>query len=254
MSLETEFTREYFERMASLEDTHPWTRGMRKITFELLKRHARQVKRVLDVGCGTGRFLREWREIGAKEVFGADLYTAALEFARERCKGQWAAASAAALPFVDASFDALHCADVIQHLTFKDAEIAFNEFARVLRPGGIVALRVGARRTTGTKPEVDYSHSYRVRELRAELKKRNFDVLFLARVNALPSLYAELQEKPMHDAPVKHIEDRAQHDPRSQMLETYLQWERHWLLATGISLPWGHTIIAIARKNATHLS
>ena len=101
---------------------------------------------------------------------------------------------------------------------------------------------------------MDYSHSYRLRELRLELQKRNLTILFLARVNSLPSLVEEFREKPARDAPVKHIEDRSEHDPRSWMLEKYLLWERRWLLSSGLSLPWGHTLIAIARKNATHLA
>ena len=252
--METEFSREYFERMASLEDKHPWTRAMRATTFTLLKTHAlRNMDRVLDVGCGTGGFLRQWREEGAGTTVGADLYPTALELARDRSKAYWTAASAASLPFLDNSFDGLHCADVIQHLTFQESAFAFDEFARVLKPGGVMALRVGARRSFDKRPQMDYSHSYRLRDLGGELERRHLTVMFIARVNSLPSLWAELTENKSKDAPVKHIQDRVYADPRTHLLDRYLNWERKWLLSTGVSLPWGHTLIAIARKNTADL-
>jgi SAM-dependent methyltransferase len=49
-------------------------------------------------------------------------------------------ADATALPYDDASFDAVFSVSVIEHLPFETDSAMMREIARVLRPGGIVAL------------------------------------------------------------------------------------------------------------------
>ena len=82
-----------------------------------------------------------------------------------------------------------------------------------------------------------------------ELEQRGLRVHFLAHVNSLPSLWAELA-KPRSDAdlPVKGIQCRPTDDPRSVWVARYLKLERAWLLGAGRGLPFGHTLIAIAQK------
>src|SRR5262249_26558982 len=130
----TDFSPAYFERMAALEDAHPWTASMRKLALRLLRRYGpARPQRMLDVGCGTGRFLNDWQTTAtALQWVGIDLFPEALTLARVRCHASLSAASAAALPFAAASFDAIHCADVLQHMLRADAERALDEFARVL--------------------------------------------------------------------------------------------------------------------------
>ena len=65
----------YYERLSELEDKHPWTDAMRRMTLELASRYAVPAPtRVLDAGCGTGRFLQEcgglWEQA---QMFGCDL-------------------------------------------------------------------------------------------------------------------------------------------------------------------------------------
>lgn len=250
-----EFSPAYFARMAELEDRHPWTRHMRELTLDLLSRAGGDAyKRRLDVGCGTGLFLENWRLRGAAErLTGVDFAFPALEYARQRTQAEWVTASAAALPLRDRSFDALHSADVLQHLAIREISPAFDEFARVLVPGGLLALRLrGPRWLTGTA-DADYAVTFTPERVGQELLRRGFRIEFLSLVNTLPSLAAELRNRmsPAHgndDAPVKGITCHAQGDPRAAGLAAYLRLERVWSYTLGLPLPFGHTIICIARK------
>ncbi|WP_369256119.1 class I SAM-dependent methyltransferase [Streptomyces sp. R35] len=103
----------------------------------------REGDRVLDAGCGTGRALPPLRAaVGASGVaLGADLTPAMLEAAvragRDR-DGQLLLADVSALPLRTASLDAVFGAGLIAHLPNPAENL--RELARVVRPGGALAL------------------------------------------------------------------------------------------------------------------
>ena len=89
---------------------------------------------VLDVGCGSGRWLKLAQASGARRALGLDNSAAML-----RQVGPSAAqATMSALPFPAASFDLLLCGLAIGHL--PDHRPALAEMARVLRPKGLLLL------------------------------------------------------------------------------------------------------------------
>ncbi|MGV9290199.1 class I SAM-dependent methyltransferase [Streptomyces sp. NPDC003719] len=99
--------------------------------------------RVLDAGCGTGRALPPLRAaVGPSGVVvGADLTPAMLEAAvragRDR-DGRLLLADVAALPLRSGSLDAVFAAGLIAHLPDPAGDL--RELARVVRPGGVLAL------------------------------------------------------------------------------------------------------------------
>ena len=99
--------------------------------------------RVLDVACGPG-IVTAALAARALEVVALDLTPQMLEKARERCgkAGRtnvlFKEGSATALPFADASFDAVITRLSFHH--FLEPYAALKEMLRVLRPGGTVAI------------------------------------------------------------------------------------------------------------------
>lgn len=99
--------------------------------------------RVLDAGCGTGRALTPLREaVGPSGVVvGADLtltmLAAAVRAGRDRA-GRLMLADVTALPLRSASLDAVFAAGLIAHLPRPQENL--RELARVVRPGGALAL------------------------------------------------------------------------------------------------------------------
>ncbi|MFF1445337.1 class I SAM-dependent methyltransferase [Streptomyces sp. NPDC058295] len=99
--------------------------------------------RVLDAGCGTGRALTPLRAaVGPSGVVvGADLtlamLAAAVRAGRDRA-GRLMLADVTALPFRSASLDAVFAAGLVAHLPRPQENL--RELARVVRPGGTLAL------------------------------------------------------------------------------------------------------------------
>lgn len=97
----------------------------------------------VDVGSGTGAEVRRMAELVGEggRAIGVDPHAGLRATATERSAGTRATfvdGDATDLPFVDASVDVITCERVFQHLPDPDA--AVREFARVLRPGGRVAV------------------------------------------------------------------------------------------------------------------
>lgn len=101
---------------------------------------------LLDVGCGPGTItLGLARAVSPGECVGVDLVPEVVAEAARRAaesgvtNARFEVADTYALPFADASFDAVHAHQVLQHLTRPVA--ALSEMRRVLKPGGILAAR-----------------------------------------------------------------------------------------------------------------
>lgn len=102
--------------------------------------------RVLDVGCGPGTITLDLgRRVAPGEVVGIDVAAAVLvEAERHRAEAgaanvEFAAGDVYALEHPDGSFDVVHAHQVLQHLT--DPVAAIMELVRVLKPGGLLAVR-----------------------------------------------------------------------------------------------------------------
>lgn len=104
---------------------------------------------VLDVACGPGNFTRDFAQAVTPDglAVGIDASVTMLERAVRDTPGGEAAyvrGDAVLLPFRDATFDAVCCFAAL-HM-FDRAEKALDHMARVLRPGGRVALLTSRRR------------------------------------------------------------------------------------------------------------
>ena len=97
---------------------------------------------VLDLGCGDGKLAVRLAALGAG-VVGLDPDPAMLRAAASRAAAagvgvEFAAGRAQTLPFPDRRFDVVVAVTVLCFV--PDAEAAFREIARVLRPGGAVVI------------------------------------------------------------------------------------------------------------------
>jgi len=95
-----------------------------------------QGKRVLDIACGTGRWLTHFAAAEAKSAVGVDLSMAMLRVAsgKKRLVGSLVESNCLCLPFASSIFDFAMCSFSIGHI--DNLRNLALEVARVLRPSG----------------------------------------------------------------------------------------------------------------------
>src|SRR5918995_5931753 len=116
---------------------------------------------VLDVACGPGNFTRAFADAAGPDglVVGVDASRTMLaQAARERhdagpAHPEYVRASATDLPFADGSFDAVCCFAALYLI--EEPLLAVAEIARVLAPGGRVALLSSVARGPVPAPAAD---------------------------------------------------------------------------------------------------
>lgn len=98
-------------------------------------------KRVLDAGCGGGRYTAAWRVLGAAQAIGIDISPLNIATARQRIAQStisevaFVEGTVLKLPFDDDSFDIVFSNGVLHHTLDWRAGVA--ECVRVLKPGGL---------------------------------------------------------------------------------------------------------------------
>lgn len=99
----------------------------------------------LDLGCGQGWYVTQMAQEGF-EMAGVDVSSGQIENARRHSSSQGQeldlkVATAAQIPFPDASFDFVYSINVVHHILDDEArKNTFKEISRVLKPGGVFFL------------------------------------------------------------------------------------------------------------------
>ena len=132
--------------MRQVEDAHWWYATLRQSVAAELKARltGRTDVRILDAGCGTGGMMEVLRRQNPSwQLTGLDVAAQAVELTRERGFTDVTEGSVNALPYPEASFDAVLSLDVLYFQGVNEAQ-ATAEIHRVLKPGGVLVLNLPA--------------------------------------------------------------------------------------------------------------
>jgi SAM-dependent methyltransferase len=168
-----------YERMAATEDRHWWYAATRSLLVEQVGPLLPPGGRFLDAGGGTGA-TGAWLASRGRLV-ATDFEPRALPLYRGGHPEvtELAVADIRRLPFAAHVFDAALCVTVLYHASIASPAAAVGELARVVRPGGYVALlEPGVRRLY--RPHDRHTHAGRrfsLLELRRLLVSNGLEVV-----------------------------------------------------------------------------
>jgi len=131
--------RSSFDDAAQDEEHFPSTIDPRIFHVKLIAEHLGNLagKRILDVGCGKGRFARVFQEQQPEaELWGLDISEEMLRFVPDGIHTK--AGSMTELPFEDSFFDGAYATESLEHAVEIDKAVA--EICRVVKPDGRIAI------------------------------------------------------------------------------------------------------------------
>ena len=117
----------------------------------------KSVQKVLDLGCGTGRFVAALQATFNCPVIAVDPSDAMLDEGRSRGdeEVQWTRGTGENIPLADNAVDLVWMSQVMHHL--ESTRAAFQEIRRILRSSGCLAIRNGTRENDA---EIEWSQCF----------------------------------------------------------------------------------------------
>lgn len=240
--------KEEYQNIYKNEDTHFYYVSLHKLILALLTKYSTEKKvQILDAGCGTGKLATLMNSFGDVKAF--DFSDEAIFFAKKRGIAA-TRASVEKIPYKDNSFDVVTSIDVIYHKAVIDDISALKEMLRVLKPEGILILRVQAM------PWLSLSHDkhvhgkrrYTKKSLTEKLKKAGYIIEKISYVHVSLFLLAIISH--WKEKLIKPKKDTSSVQSLPVILNTIgflsLIWEIPWLLFS--SLPFGLGVVAVAKK------
>lgn len=242
-----------YDTMRSVEDTYWWYAGLHTLVannaLQVLK-NSSQLK-VLDAGCGTGGVMARLHQIVPEvELTGIDFIAAAVEYTKQRQVGAVKQASVESLPFPNEFFDLVVSLDVVCSEGVDDSQ-AFAEFYRVLKSGGSLLVNLAA---------FDFlkgEHSLAGHEERRYTKQRLLKLLTRAGFEVETMTYwnttlfpVMVVWRPLSLMLANKQTPHSDLKPLPSVINQALKWMilREIQLTQSISLPFGSSVFAIARK------
>src|SRR5947209_1394167 len=240
---------DYYDSIYAAEETHWWHLGMRRISAALLgDRLTAANLRMLDAGCGTGGFLRFVLDAASpSRACGVDISSAAIDLAHSRVsEAELQVAPVWDVPFDDHAFDLIVMNDVLQHIPEDRVTESVAELRRLQAPGGVLLVR-----TNGALHLRRARHDWRAydrRTLVRTLERDGFRCERATYANVVPSLWALARGcTPKPPTERTHAVTSASTTRRSDGLALgLLEAEARYLERPGRTLPYGHTLLAVA--------
>jgi SAM-dependent methyltransferase len=182
-----------YKNIYANEQSHFYYIATHNLIFSLISRYSNTSSKlsILDAGCGTGLLGQKLSKFG--NVIGIDSHPLAVSYTKKRgasvVKG-----NIESLPFSNCSFDIVTCIDVLYHKHVSDDKRAIKEFFRVLKPGGVLVLRVPAFDWLYTRHDVvvQTRRRYYKQELHNKLNDAGLDVKKLSYIHLILLLPAIL--------------------------------------------------------------
>lgn len=165
-------------------------------------------EKILDLGCGTGRYIEILNNKGFK-VYGCDISQTGLDIIHEKLpKIELRQSDFDNLPYKNSYFDAVLCNFVINHGKVEEIIKGIQEITRVLKNNGVLYMSV---------PSIQHPDFLTGEEIEKNTKI-NIDALD----GNLPHHFFEEEEfdqilKPLHIMKIEHFSGTSQKNPKKQM-------------------------------------
>ncbi len=243
----------YLDKLYEFESEYWWSVGMRRVTRQLLARFTTQNQplSLVEVGCGGGLFLNELsQDMADAQLHGFDLNPSAVTHASEFYPHlpSFSLVDMHQIPYPANSFDVVVGQDVFDQIGV-DMVTALKEAHRVLRPNGIVLLRVSAYSWLASPHDKAFGtgQRYNTGHLKGLVREAGYTVQNVTHANAillLPAIIVRLANR----FGLMQVESQLKIDPfTNKIFLALLALESKWL--RWLPLPFGLSLYIVGRKD-----
>lgn len=243
-----------FDVTDDVEGDSFWVRSRtRLLKGEVARARRGAATRMLEIGCGTGAFLRSLAGTPGLELLGSEIYLRGLKSAMARGGGgiEFIQLDATRIPF-ESEFDLVGAFDVIEHI--EDDESVLRGIGRALRPGGRLLVTVPQHPFLWSRLDelVHHKRRYTRAELVRKVEAAGLRVTYASSfVFALfPLMLASRLLDRGRGAPPKDadFDKRVRFNPVVNAVFDAVMRLDEALIGLRLSLPWGGTLLVVAEK------
>lgn len=235
-----------YKDLYNLEETHWWHNSKRRIVVNRIQYYFKgEQSKILDVGCGTGKNLEQFKKIG--EIYGLDGSKKAIEFCKKRGLENVRLGKAENMPFKTNSFDVITLLDVLEHTNDNKT---LQEAYRVLKKNGILVITVPAFSWLWSDWDKVLHHKrrYNKKDITDILNKNNFTVVYATYLYSFLVLPALIIRR------IKGLFKKREYSSDFRLSNNLLNWLMNFItkiefqIAQNIPIPTGTTILLVAQK------
>lgn len=233
-----------FDEMAELETSHWWFCARRDIISQVLNKYIRDRNnlRILDVGCGTGSYLKLLKKFG--QVLGLEPNKSMAEY----CQNQDSVIINCQIESYQSKqkFDLVTVFDVLEHIA--DDQKVIKTLTDLLNKDGYLLLTVPACKRLWSRHDLACHHHrrYEAQDI-TRLLQDDFRLIYISYYNffLFPFIFAGLKLKHLFKS--DQLPAKLPNKLINWLLYRIFSSERK-IIASGKNMPFGVSIIALAQK------
>ncbi len=211
--------------------------------------------RLLEIGCGTGEFIRHIVDTDGLDITGSEVYLKGLVYAKKKLPDVEFIQLDVTQATIDTQFDMIVAFDVIEHI--DDDIAALANMHQMLAPGGTLVISVPQHQFLWSRLDeiVRHKRRYSRRDMLDKLQGQGFTVTrrtsFVFVLFPLMLVSRLLDKRGRRaDTDDAALDKRVSFSPWLNTIMDGLMRIDEALIRLGLSLPFGGTLVAVARKNA----
>ena len=244
-----------FDLTNKLEETSFWVRSRSRLLKKIINKYSFQSMKTkfLEIGCGTGAFIREIATNGKLTIIGSEIYLKGLLYAKQKLPNVEFIQFDARHDILPDSFDIIGAFDVLEHLDDDTATI--SNIHKMLNEGGHFIATVPQYMSLWSRLDeiVQHKRRYSRRELLSKLEKQGFTICFCSSflfVLFPLMLMSRLLARGKNNAKSSKMEfENKVSFPHALnwIFDKFMRIDE-FLIEKGVSLPFGGSLLVIAKR------
>lgn len=240
----SDFNCEMFKDLFTYEEKHFWFQKRNELILAMINKYCKNIKNLLEVGCGNGIVNAYLRKNLNTEIWGSELHDEGLYYAQQRFKDRIIKLDARDIPYTN-KFDAIGIFDVLEHI--DEDELVLSQINKALVNHGKLIITVPQHMFLWSNQDVQAHHKrrYSGSDLIRKLNTAGFKVV---RKTSFMTLLLPVVWLARKTVSRKNVTKELDIPNYLNTVFKFLLTIENTIIKTGISLPFGVSLLVIAEK------